>query len=307
MHEPRDTASPSSSDPMGERFIRAGLLTPAQVEQIMRLQSMEHLRFGEAAVKLGLLEQEKVLAVLNEQFNYATALASSTALSSSLAIAHAPSSAEAEAIRKIRSAMLALIAGRPAFSIAIASPRAGEGRTYLAASLAIAFSQSGQKAVLVNADLRTTAANHLYGLAPAQDSGRPLPGLSTILAGRAELQELPAVPGFPSLSVLDAGPLPPNPQELLNEPRLRNLIQTLHQTYEIVIVDTPPARDSQDASIIVRQSDACILVGRKDRSKLREMASLRDALLNTRTQLAGVVYNTYGTTSRSWLRSARRP
>ncbi|GAA0505139.1 MAG: polysaccharide biosynthesis tyrosine autokinase [Pigmentiphaga sp.] len=307
MNEHSDASQSTSPSRMGERFIQAGLLTPAQIEQISRLQAEEQLRFGEAAIKLGFLRQDQVLAVLNEQYNYATALTSSTTLSPNLSIAHAPSSAEAEAVRKIRTALLGLITENQPFSIAIASPRAGEGKSYLAASLAIAFSQSGQKTVLVNADLRTASPDRLHGLAIAQESSRQPAALSSILAGRSSLQELPSVPGFPSLSVLDAGPLPPNPQELLNEPRLRNLILALHQTYQIVILDTPPARESDDASIIVRQSDACLLVGRQDWSKLREMESLRDALLNTGTQIAGVVYNAYGTDSRSWHRSVRLP
>ena len=283
----------SPLDRMGDRFIRAGRLTAAQVEQVLRLQDAEHLRFGEAAVRLGFLTEQDVLAVLSEQFNYATAINATPLLSLHLSIAHRPSSDEAEAIRKARTNILALMANRDTLSIAIVSPRHGEGKTYLAASLAIAFSQAGQRTLLVNADLRNAAHDHLYGLAPPAQERTGAAGLSSILAGRASPESFHCPAGFPFLSVLDCGPLPPNPQELLNEPRLGNLLRQLHDTYEIIVIDTPPAGSSSDAQIIVRQSDACILVGRKDWSRLHELTHLRDSLQHTGALIGGVVYNTF--------------
>src|SRR5690606_23069631 len=92
----------ASSERIGDHFIRAGLLTKEQVNQVLQLQNERQLRFGHAAIQLGFVSQQDVQAVLSRHFNYATTLDSNLPFGH-LAIASAPFSAEAEAIRRLRS------------------------------------------------------------------------------------------------------------------------------------------------------------------------------------------------------------
>lgn len=292
-----DTHAAGAPERLGERFIRAGLLTSAQVEQVVLLQQAERIRFGEAAVRLGVLSEQQVLAVLSEQFNYATASPGSPNISPLLAIARQPFGAEAEAIRHVRAIVAIRLAeaGRQRFSIAIVSPNAGEGRTYLATSLAVAFSQTGQRTLLVNANLRGSGQGDLYGLARQNVHGTvdaaPQPGgLSTLLAGLTPVSQILTVPGFPMLDVLPAGPQPPNPLELLAEPRLRELLDSFGATYPVILVDTPAALDFSDARVLARQTDGCILLGRKDVTRLKDLRHTQDQLLAASAAVLGTVY-----------------
>lgn len=314
---------------MGERLIRSGLMTLEQVQRTIQLQHDEQLPFGEAAVRLGFLNEQDVQAVLAEQFNYAAVLTSDADISPLLAIARQPFGAEAEAIRRIRVSLLMKMGERPRFSVAVVSPAEGEGKTYLATSLAVAFSQSGQRTLLVNANLRSSGQNDLYGLArqrplsgpeddarpaladiytqlanadagvpddagrkrtpPQKGQGHELVGLSNILAKRSSLRQLQTVTPFPQLSVLQSGPQPPNPLELLAEPNLRTLLDGF-DGFEVIIVDTPAALDTSDAQVIARQCDACVVVARKDVTRLRDLRTTWETMHAAGVVIAGSVY-----------------
>src|SRR6185369_243907 len=101
---------------------------------------------------------------------------------------------------------------------------------YIAANLAIVFSQLGARTLLVDADLRNPRQHLIFALPEGQ-------GLSTILSGRSEHKSTFPVPGMSRLSVLPAGPLPPNPQELLSRPIFASFMKDLQAVYDVVIVD----------------------------------------------------------------------
>ncbi|MFP3700172.1 capsular biosynthesis protein, partial [Burkholderia sp. SIMBA_013] len=115
----------------------------------------------------------------------------------------------------------------------------------------------------------------------------------SILAGRAPAGDSRAVPGFPTLGVLDAGPQPPNPAELLREPALDRLLAAYADQYEIFIVNTPAATHSSDAQSIARQVDACVLVARKDVTSLSALTRTAEVLETAGVRVLGTVYNEY--------------
>ena len=282
---------------LGERFVREGLLTPAQVDAIVQLQGTARIRFGEAALRLGLLTQDQLMSVLSEQFNYATASAVDPAISPLLAIARQPFGAEAESVRQLRAtvAMRLLSGGRDHASITVTSPDAQEGKSYVAASLAVAFSQNGQRTLLVNGNLRPSGQTDLFGLAggPSTDvASARHGGLSTLLARLTSTSQIVSVPGFPNLDVLPAGPQPPNPLELLAEPRLRQTLDAFGREYALLVIDTPAALASSDASLIARQTDTCLLIGRKDRTRVRALRDAEAQLRAAGADLLGAVYCT---------------
>lgn len=271
---------------MGDLFILAGKLTRPQVEQVIALQENSQLRFGEAALQLGLLSKTDIQSVLAHQFNYTTATNTldGQVLSQLLPIALEPYGAEAEAIRRIRSELLLQKTGEGALRLAVLSPRAKEGRSYVAANLAIAFSQLGKRTLLIDADLRTPSI-HTYFNATNKH------GLSTALAGRSDLGLDTVMQVLPDLWLLTAGPLPPNPLEILRDPNFDNLLALVANEIDVLIVDTPPALDSSDAKLIARQVGGALLVGRQHHSLLSELQRTTNELKSVGVNLLGSVYN----------------
>lgn len=271
---------------MGERFMRAGLLTQEQVERTVSLQNEEGLRFGQAAVRLGFVSDAMVQSVLAEQYNYSAAASGQQSVNIALAIANAPFSEEAEAIRQLRAQISIRLEGEARISVAVLSPSDNEGRAYLASSLAVAFAQTGRRTLLVDANLRGRKERSLLGVGEGV-------GLSTLLAGRAQSAAARSVPGFPALAVLDSGPQPPNPGELLREPAFMEVLNRCATEYEVVIVNTPPFGSATEAQSIARQVDACVLVARKDVTLIADLEHAAQQLQAAGVRLLGTVYNEY--------------
>lgn len=279
-----DTAQ-TTSERIGDHFMRAGLITAEQLNEVLALQRDRHLRFGQAAIHLGFVSQQDVQTALSQHFNYATAIDTNGPLGH-LAIASAPFSAEAEAIRHLRSNLTVLFNEQPSIAFAVTSARAGEGKSYIAASLAVAFSQTGLRTLLINANLREAGQQ---GVGEIQ--GRRDVGLSTMLARRTPVSVEQPLKNFPTLFLLDAGPQPPNPLEILTEPALRNFLLPLRESHDVIVVDTPSALASSDAQVIARQVDGSVLVAREDVTWLKELRLVETSFLNAGARILGTVYN----------------
>ncbi len=285
---PNDPLTPESR--MGDALIARGRLNVAQVADIVALQQREHLRFGEAAKRLGYLGEDELQRVLAEQFGYPTALdADASALLDPLAIAHAPFSQEAEAIRQIRANVTASLDLAGGLCVAVVSPHDGEGKTYLASSLAIALAQSSQDTLLINANLRPSGQPELLRVRGQADQN----GLSSYLSRRVARAPTRAIPGFPTLAVLDAGPTPPNPLEMLADPALARLLTELRERFRVIVLDTPAALITSDAQVIARQARHAIIVARQHHTRLGELQQLQSLMLDNGVTLLGTVYNTF--------------
>lgn len=276
-----------SADRMGDRFVRARLLTEQQVSEVSLLQREKGLRFGEAAVQLGYLSEADVQAVLSSQFQYSIATASQNDIATPVAIAHTPFSSEAEAIRQIRAELSIRLSGQTPIAIAIVSPNDGEGKSHLAISLAIAFAQSGLHTMLVNADLRKTDRQQLW------NEPREV-GVSTILSGRSAPSIGESVPNFPFLHILGAGPQPPNPIEILHDGSLTRLMESFSPGFDVYIVDTPSALRSSDAQIIAQQVGTCLMVGQKDQTRLADLHATISLMRTANVHIVGTIYNEIG-------------
>jgi chain length determinant protein tyrosine kinase EpsG len=246
---------------IGAILIDSGKLTPAGAEQILHAQKELGLHFGEAAIQLGLVTAQDIQAALAKQYDYPYLLKGEYAgeVSEELIAAYQPFSHQVEILRGIRSQlMLRWFTGEPEQrTLAIASPGRGDGRSYLAANLAVVFSQLGEHTLLIDADLRNPRQHELFGL----DNRR---GLSTILAGRAESSELRRIPSFIDLSVLVAGPQPPNPQELLGRPIFARLLEEMVNEFDVVILDTPAFAHYADVQTIAVRASGTLVVARNN-------------------------------------------
>jgi protein-tyrosine kinase len=271
---------------MGDAYIKSNKLTRSEVDEIVQLQNRLHIRFGEAAVRLGLLTEEEVRDVLDKQFNYASFAAkeNSTKISSTLAIVHAPGSEDAEAIKRLRSEVLARLVDDSTIAIAIVSPVKREGKSHMAASLAIAFAQLNIKTMLIDANLRVPVQHKLFGLSNQT-------GLSTMLAKRSamSLETVPEV--MPQFWVLGSGPLPPNPLEMLSAPKFVQLLEHFSKQVSVFVVDTPSTLQWADAQVIARQTGRALLVARENVTKLSDLKKTKNDLLVGGVDVLGTVYN----------------
>ena len=164
---------------IGEIIKDSHSLTAEQVEQVLAHQRQTGLRFGEAAVALGLIKREGVIWALSRQFNYDFEADASSF--PELVVAGKPFSHQAEAFRELRSQLLETVfkPGQRARALAVVSPEVGDGKTYFAANLAVAFSQLGGRTILIDADMRSPRAQEVFRSQMQQ-------GLSAVLAGKCE-------------------------------------------------------------------------------------------------------------------------
>lgn len=271
---------------IGDIIAEANKLTPEQVERILAHQKAHGLRFGEAAVSLGLAKSEDVLWALSQQFHYPYAAGSGPAPSDELVLAAKPFSDQAEAFRVLRSQINMKLYGAdaPRRALAVISADTGDGKTFFAANLAIAFSQLGGRTLLVDADMRSPRQHEIFGL----DNGA---GLSGILSGRSETNVIRPVRDLPSLFVMPVGTQPPNPTELVERPAFALLMRELVAKFDHVIVDTPAAVHGADYAVIAARCGAALALARKGETRVAALQQLIGALGNTPTELAGVVMN----------------
>lgn len=191
----------------------------------------------------------------------------------------------AEAYRSIRTNLQFLTVDNPPRVIVISSAAPGEGKSTLAVNLAVALAQSGSRVMLLEADLRRPRVTRYMGLI----SGA---GLSNVLGGTASLHDV-AQPwgGDGRLTVLAAGPMPPNPSEMLGSGAMRKLLMELRQRFDYVIIDAPPLLAVTDAAVLTNLSDGCVLSTRYGKTRREEIEEAAAALKRIDAPLLGVVLN----------------
>ena len=267
---------------MGALLLDAGKLSPEDAERVLRMQKETGIRFGEAAVRLGLVSEEDIQQVLARQFSYPYVLPGQANYSARLVAAYEPFSPQVESLRAIRSQLMLRWFARGRRALAIVGVDQDDGGALFAANLAVVFSQLGEQTLLVDANLRAPRQQDAFALKPRQ-------GLSDLLAGRADLDVIARVPAFVDLSVLPAGTLPPNPQELLAREGFRNLNTQLESRYDVVLYDVPPFQVGVDAVAVASRAGGVLLVARKDHTRIAHIGRAADQLADAGCEVLGSV------------------
>ena len=267
---------------IGMLLLEAGKLTLDDAERVLRMQRDLGIRYGEAAQRLGLVGEDDIRQALAQQFAYPYVLPGQANYSARLVAAYEPFSPQVEALRAVRSQLMLRWFARGRRALAVAGADPDDGAALFAANLAVVLSQLGEQTLLVDANLRTPRQHDIFGFTPRQ-------GLSDLLAGRTDLEVINRVPDFVDLSVLPAGTLPPNPQELLSRESFRSLHTLLESRYDILLYDLAPASAGADALAAAGRAGGVLLIARKDHTQVAAMARMAGQLVEAGAEVVGSV------------------
>lgn len=272
--------------PIGDLIRDARNLSAAEVEQVLSYQREHGVRFGEAAIRLGLASPEDVLNALAQQFHYPLANAERRVASPELVTLSQPFSVQAEAIRAVRSQVTMRLdkADTPRQALAVISPASGDGKTYFAANLAVSLAQLGGRTLIVDADLRGPRQHEVFKVSNAA-------GLSSLLSGRSEHQVIQPVEGVAGLFVLPCGPIPPNPLELIERPAFGLLVRELTSKFDHVVIDTAAASLGSDGCVVAAKCGSALVLTRKHENRVSALQDLVASLSGSAVQLLGAVVN----------------
>ncbi|MEC0094216.1 capsular biosynthesis protein [Paenibacillus macquariensis subsp. macquariensis] len=168
--------------------------------------------------------------------------------------------------------------------MAVTSTQAGEGKTTTISNLAVSYAQEGKRVLLIDADLRHPSVQDIFHLANKM-------GLSNILAYQCSADELIRITDIDNLSIVTAGPIPPNPTELLSSGRMHEVVESWKGDYDIILIDTSPIMAVADGIIVASICDGVILVVQAGKVKQEYIQKSKERLEHVKAHIIGVVLN----------------
>jgi len=273
---------------LGFILFEAGKLRGEDIDRVLEAQQARGVKFGEAALGLGLISADDLRVAVAKQYDLPHVLPGNESVSGELVVAYEPFHPRAEEMRALRTQLLIRWsnAGIRHRVMAVVSPGAGEGRSYVAANLAVVFSQLGERTLLIDADLRAPRQHRIFNIPDRI-------GLSAVLSGRADRRAVVPVSEFGRLSVLPAGALPPNPQDLLSRPAFSSFLDELKEEFDVIFFDTPPAKPFADAQSVAFRAGSAIVLARKDRTAIADAAGVIRQVSDTGARIIGTVFNAF--------------
>ena len=290
--EPRETSSAANDEDLppkgsiGAILIAAHRMSLEAARCVSMAQRESPAPFGETAVRLGLASAEDIRYALTQQFSMPCLQQGDPALDPEVVAAFRPRHEFAEQLRTLRSqiALRALNAAPCLRSIAIVGAERRVGRSFVTANLATVFAQLGTRTLLIDADLVNPRQHLLFKL-----SNRI--GLSSVLAGRADLNAARPITSLPGFAVLTAGPMPPNPHDLVARPALEQFLRRCEQAFDLILLDTPAWNEGTGARMAATAAGAAVLLVQPDYTSAADAAAISREVANVGTQLIGAVLN----------------
>jgi capsular exopolysaccharide synthesis family protein len=189
-----------------------------------------------------------------------------------------------ESIRTIRTSLLLLNIENDAKVISVTSSVPGEGKTTVSINLSFALGQL-ERVLLIDADMRRPSVAKTFALPSYQT------GLSNIIAGTHTLEECLTKDEASGVDIITAGSLPPNPQELLASKAFAELVESLKQSYDRIVIDTPPTQAVSDAILVAQHSNSLVYVVKADNTREKTIVSGLNRLLSAGVRVDGIVLN----------------
>ena len=201
-----------------------------------------------------------------------------------LTVHYEPLSGVAEAARALRTNLLFMNPDHPYRVMLVTSAVPAEGKTTVACSIAIALAQGGQRVCIIDCDLRRPRLHRIFDR--AGDAG-----LTNALVGDATLDEIALPTLVPNLSSIPAGPIPPNPADMLHSERFKNLLAELAGRFDRIVIDSPPLAAVTDSAIIAKLVDGTVFVVRAFRTSVSMSQLGLRALTDVDANVIGCVLN----------------
>jgi capsular exopolysaccharide synthesis family protein len=256
-------------------YLNNTINTAEDVERIVQLPSLG------AIPSLQSLSKSKRFSLGNGNGRKSTALA---ARSGELLSGHESISSFAESYRALRTSLLLSSAEHAPRTMLITSSHPAEGKTTIVANTAISLAQTGARVLVLDADMRRPRCHKI--LSTKNDAG-----LSTFLSRDVKLDGVIQGHDIPNLYVLPAGPVPPNPSELLSSIKLRILISDLEDRFDHIVIDSPPVIHVTDALIISPHVDGVVIVVKSNHTPREAIQRAKQALIDVNAKIFGVVLN----------------
>jgi capsular exopolysaccharide synthesis family protein len=195
-----------------------------------------------------------------------------------------PKSALAEAFRTIRTNLTFYQQKKTSFVIMVTSTVAKEGKSFCSINLAASLAASGKRTVLLGFDLRKPQLHNYLGLEHKE-------GISNFLSGNAKIEDMIAQTSKPNLFVINSGPIPPNPAELISTSKTGELITELKNDFDYIVIDTPPIGLVADALLLQRESDLNLYVVRENYSKREYINQINDFNKSSKLSNLSIILN----------------
>jgi capsular exopolysaccharide synthesis family protein len=195
-----------------------------------------------------------------------------------------PKSVAAECCRSIRTNILFMSPDRPLKTIVVTSPSPQEGKTTTAINLSVTMAEAGGRVLIVDTDMRRPRLHRSFGV-PNQT------GISTVIVGKATLEEAVKRTDVPNLDVLPCGPVPPNPSELLHTDRFAAVLADCGKIYDRIILDSPPTSAVTDPAVLGNLADGVVMVVKAGETTRDSATHARRQLATAKVRLVGVVVN----------------
>lgn len=195
-----------------------------------------------------------------------------------------PKSPVAEQYRTIRTNIEFMAVDREIQAILVTSATQGEGKSTTASNLAVAYAQQGKKVLIVDTDMRRPTVHYTFRVANGL-------GLSSLLTRQAEKDKAILPTKIDNLSILTAGPIPPNPAELLSSRAMEHLVSQLREEFDVIIFDAPPLLQVADSRITSKLTDGVVLVVGCTTSDRQRVLKAKEQLELAEAKILGVVLN----------------
>jgi len=190
----------------------------------------------------------------------------------------------AEDYRTVRTSILFSHADGAPKTISFTSTLPQEGKTATVSNLAISFAQLEGKVLLIDADLRKPRLHKVFQI-------RNMAGLSGFLAGKTSFEEIIQMTTIENIWMIPSGPHPPNPAELLNSKRMRDLLTFVKERFDVILIDTPPVLPVIDPVIVSSLVDSTVFIVRAGKTTRRPLVKAVSEIRRSKAEIIGVVFN----------------
>ena len=198
-----------------------------------------------------------------------------------------------EAYKAIRANLLFMLSTAAEKAVVVTSAEPSAGKSTTCSNLAITMAQTGAKVVIVDADMRKPVLHKIFRVSNNN-------GLSKLLSGLIKPEDCINKSIMPNLDLINAGPLPPNPTELMGSERMAGLLQTLSASYDYIFLDAPPINVVADSLMFLDKTAGAILVARQKQTHYDELQKAAESIRNLHSSVLGVVITDVSETNKPY-------